>query len=64
MELPMFEVGGIFSIILLFLVIWALIHILGSDYSPGGKALWAVLVIVIPFIGFLIWLVAGPRKTA
>lgn len=60
----MFEVGGIFGVILLFLVIWALVHIFGSSYSAGGKALWAVLVIVLPFIGFIIWLVAGPRKTA
>ena len=27
----------------------------------SGKVLWTVLVVLLPVLGFLIWLVAGPR---
>ena len=32
-----------------------------SAASTGSKVLWSLLVILLPIIGFLIWLVAGPR---
>lgn len=53
---------GLFGIILLFLDVWALIHTLSSRASPVGKAIWVVLILVLPFLGFLIWLIFGPRK--
>jgi hypothetical protein len=34
------EVGGVLGLILLGLVIWAIIHVVGSATSPGGKVLW------------------------
>ncbi len=60
----MLEVSGLLGFILLILVIWALVHVFGSDNSPFSKAIWAVLLIVLPFIGFIIWLLFGPRKVA
>jgi hypothetical protein len=46
----------------LVLDIWALVSIVGSNASTGSKVLWCLLVILLPLIGFLIWLVAGPRS--
>ena len=57
----MLEIGGIGGLIVLVLDIWALVSIVGSNASTGGKVLWCLLVILLPLIGFLIWLVAGPR---
>jgi len=55
------EYAGIGGVIVLALNIWAIISILGSGASVGGKVLWTLLVLVLPVIGFIIWLFAGPR---
>jgi uncharacterized membrane protein len=60
-ELNMFELLGFGGLIILALDIWALIAIAGSDSSMLRKVLWALLVIFAPLVGFLIWLVFGPR---
>ena len=33
-----------------------------ASASNGGKVFWILLIIILPVVGFLIWLVAGPRK--
>ena len=58
----MFELTGIGGIIILALDLWALISIFGSSASTGRKVLWSLLVIVLPLVGFIIWLLAGPRS--
>ena len=55
------EIGGLFGLIVLALDIWAIVNVLGSGASTGGKVLWIVLVLVLPVVGLIIWLVAGPR---
>ncbi len=55
------EVAGIGGFILLILNIWAIISIVGSGASTGGKVLWVLLVLLLPLIGFIVWLIAGPR---
>lgn len=42
--------------------VWALIHVIQSDAATGSKVLWVVLILVVPLVGFLLWLVLGPRK--
>ncbi len=39
----------------------AIVNIAQSGASTGAKALWIVFVLVLPLVGFLAWLVAGPR---
>jgi hypothetical protein len=60
------EVGGLFGLLVLIADIWAIVNVLGSRSSTGSKVLWAVLILLLPLLGFLVWLVAGPRapKTA
>ncbi|MEI4194240.1 PLDc N-terminal domain-containing protein [Roseovarius sp. E0-M6] len=60
----MLEVSGIGGLILLVLDIWAIVSIVGSSVSTGKKVLWVLLVILLPLLGFIIWLIAGPRSTA
>ncbi|MFP4044546.1 MAG: PLD nuclease N-terminal domain-containing protein [Rhodosalinus sp.] len=57
----MLEIGGIGGLIVLVLDIWALVSIIGSNAGTGAKVLWCLLVILLPIIGFIIWLIAGPR---
>lgn len=59
------EVAGIGGFILLVLNIWALVSIVSSGASTGKKVLWCLFVLILPLIGFIVWLLAGPRgKTA
>jgi len=51
-------IGGF---IVLVLDIWAIVSVMGSAESTGKKVLWILLIVILPILGFLIWLVAGPR---
>jgi hypothetical protein len=53
--------GGLIGLIILIADIWAIINVIGSAASVGTKVLWVVLIVVLPVIGLIIWLFAGPR---
>jgi hypothetical protein len=52
----------VFGLIVLALDIWAIVNIVGSPASTGAKVLWALLIIILPVVGFIIWFFAGPRS--
>lgn len=58
----MLEISGIGGLILLILDIWAIVSVTGSGVSTGKKVLWVIVILVLPLIGFIIWLIAGPRS--
>ena len=55
------EVGGLLGLIILALDIWAIVSVVGSSASTGAKVVWILLILILPIIGLLIWLLAGPR---
>ena len=57
-----FEVSGIFGLIILVADIWAIVSTFQSRSSTGKKVIWIVLVLVLPVIGFVVWLLAGPKS--
>ena len=59
MNLTPTSIGGF---ILLILDIWAIVSIIGSNTSTGKKVLWVLLVVILPLLGFIIWLIFGPRS--
>ncbi len=54
--------GTLFSLAVLIADIWAILNVFQSNKSTGGKVLWAALILVLPVLGFIIWLFAGPRS--
>jgi hypothetical protein len=56
-----FDVGGIVALLILIADVWAIIRIAQSRAAPGHKALWIVLVLVLPVLGLVIWFMLGPR---
>ena len=56
------EYPGILSLIVLAADVWAIINIFQSNVSTGKKVAWIVGVLVFPVVGFLVWLIAGPRE--
>ncbi|MGH6895558.1 MAG: PLDc N-terminal domain-containing protein [Geminicoccaceae bacterium] len=57
------EVGGFFGLLILIADIWALVNVIGSRSSTGGKVLWILVILLLPLVGFLVWLVVGPRAS-
>ena len=53
---------GFVSVLVLVAQIWAAVNIISSRASTGAKAGWIALVVLLPVVGFLIWLLAGPRS--
>lgn len=42
--------------------IYAIIQTLQSSESGAAKIVWVALIIIMPFIGLIIWFFAGPRS--
>ena len=57
----MYEYGGIWGLLVLIADVWAIVNIFQSSDTTGKKVLWTVLVIVLPVLGFILWLIMGPR---
>ena len=49
------------GVLILICDIYAILRIAGSGASPGMKALWIVLVLLLPFLGLIIWWFVGPK---
>lgn len=54
--------GGIGGLILLALDIWALVSVIGSSETTGKKVIWVLVILFLPVLGFIAWLLAGPRS--
>jgi len=55
------EVAGIFGLIWLIIIIWAIIK---TAQSPAGlvpKILWILILLAFPIIGLILWLLLGPK---
>lgn len=52
---------GLLGILVLIADIYAIYNILTSGASALAKVLWTVLVVLLPVVGFIVWLIAGPR---
>lgn len=57
----MMEISGLGGLILLILDIWAIVSIIGARATTGRKVIWVGLVLILPLLGFILWLIAGPR---
>jgi succinate dehydrogenase/fumarate reductase cytochrome b subunit len=53
---------GIWGLLLLAAAVWAVLNIAQSSASNEKKALWIVLVVVLPVVGFILWYFLGPRS--
>jgi len=52
---------GIWGLIVLIADVWAIVNILQGAADTGKKVLWTVLVIALPVLGFILWLLFGPK---
>lgn len=53
---------GLFATLVLLADIYAIFNIFSSRASGLAKVLWTVGVVIFPVLGFIAWLIAGPRN--
>ena len=58
------EVGGLIGLLILIADVWAIVNVLGSSASTGAKVFWTGFILVLPLLGLIVGLFAGPRKAA
>ena len=54
------EVSGIFGLLVLLADIYAILRIVQSSATNGSKALWILVVLVLPVLGLILWYFLGP----
>ena len=53
--------GGILGLIVLVLDIVAIVDALKSSMDTGKKALWIILILILPLIGMVLYFLIGKR---
>lgn len=56
------EIEGIFGLLILIADVWAIVNVVGSHASTWAKVFWTVGILILPVLGFIVWLVLGPRS--
>lgn len=52
---------GLLGLLHLIIAIWAILSILKSGASTAEKIVWALVVLMFPVVGLIIWFLAGPK---
>ena len=53
---------GLLGLIVLVLNVYAIVKIVGSSAGTLAKVVWVVLILIFPVVGFIAWLIFGPRR--
>ena len=54
--------GGILGLLILVLDIIAIIDVIKSSMDTGKKALWIILVLILPVIGMVLYFLIGKKQ--
>ncbi|MEM6384890.1 MAG: PLDc N-terminal domain-containing protein [Pseudomonadota bacterium] len=58
----MIQYLGLWVLAALALNMWALLSVLGAQTTITNKLIWAIMLICLPGIAFVVWFVLGPRR--
>ena len=53
--------GGILGLLILVLDIIAIVDVIKSSMDTGKKALWIILVLILPVIGMVLYFLIGKK---
>ncbi len=54
--------GGILGLLVLVLDIIAIVDVLKSSMDTGKKALWLILILVLPIVGMVLYFLIGKKQ--
>jgi hypothetical protein len=52
---------GLLGLLVLVADIYAIFQVFSSRASGLSKILWTIGILIFPVVGFIVWLIAGPR---
>ncbi|MFW2541333.1 PLD nuclease N-terminal domain-containing protein [Primorskyibacter sp. 2E107] len=55
---------GLLGLLILIADLYAIYQVLTSGASTVAKIIWTLAILILPVLGFIAWLVAGPRGRA
>jgi hypothetical protein len=55
---------SLFGLLVLIADLYAIYQTLTSSASTGAKVVWTLVILFLPVLGFIAWLIAGPRGRA
>jgi hypothetical protein len=53
---------SLFGLLILALDIWAIVNVVQSRSDLGVKVAWIVVILIFPILGFIAWLIFGPKS--
>lgn len=56
------NVGGPIGLLVLILDVWAIVSVVQSGAGTGAKVIWVVVILCLPVLGFILWLLFGPKS--
>lgn len=54
---------SIWSLLVLIADVYAIVSTAQSAATTGVKVVWIVVIIVLPVLGFILWLLFGPKSS-
>jgi hypothetical protein len=57
-----FPYSGLLGLIILVLDVYAVIRVAQSSAGALAKAIWIVLIVLLPVLGLILWALFGPKK--
>ncbi|ATG44307.1 hypothetical protein D1820_07775 [Phaeobacter sp. LSS9] len=52
---------SLLGLIILIADLYAIYQVLTSGASTAAKVVWTLVILILPVIGLIAWLIAGPR---
>jgi hypothetical protein len=56
------HIAGPLGLLVLIFDIYAILNVARSQASSLVRVLWIAFILIAPIIGFIVWLVIGPRE--
>lgn len=56
--------NGLIGLIILILDVVAVLDVVKSSMTGGKKALWIILILILPVLGMILYFLVGKKKTA
>lgn len=53
---------GLIALVIFLADIWAILNVVKSSLTTGKKALWIILILLLPVIGLILFILLGPKK--
>lgn len=53
--------GGFLGLLILIADIYAIVRVAQSGATPLAKAVWIVIILLLPVLGLVLWFFLGPK---